>query len=92
MTMTEPAVEALRDAAKGLLPDVVALRRSLHLHPELGNDIPRTQAAVVEALDGLGLEVRTGDALTSVVADLRGGAGDGPTILLRGDMDALPMP
>ena len=92
MTMTEPAVEALRDAAKGLLPDVVALRRSLHLHPELGNDIPRTQAAGVEALDGLGLEVRTGDALTSVVADLRGGAGDGPTILLRGDMDALPMP
>ncbi len=88
MTMTED----LLDGAKGFLPGVVELRRDLHLHPELGTDLPRTQAAVLDALDGLGLEVRTGSSLSSVVADLDGGAGDGPTILLRGDMDALPMP
>ena len=88
MTMTDD----LLDGAKGFLPGVVELRRDLHLHPELGTDLPRTQAAVLDALDGLGLEVRTGSSLSSVVADLDGGAGDGPTILLRGDMDALPMP
>ncbi len=88
MTMTDD----LLDGAKGFLPGVVELRRDLHLHPELGTDLPRTQAAVLEALDGLGLDVRTGSSLSSVVADLDGGAGDGPTILLRGDMDALPMP
>lgn len=88
MTITDD----LLGAARGVLDDAVALRRDLHVHPELGNDLPRTQAKVLEALDGLGLEVSTGNALTSVVADLVGGAGDGPTILLRGDMDALPMP
>ena len=54
--------------------------------------ISAAPSEVLEALDGLGLEVSTGTALTSVVADLVGGSGDGPTILLRGDMDALPMP
>ncbi len=88
MTITDD----LLGAARGVLDDAVALRRDLHVHPELGNQLPRTQAKVLEALDGLGLEVSTGTALTSVVADLVGGAGDGPTILLRGDMDALPMP
>lgn len=71
--------------------DVVALRRRLHLHPELGLDLPRTQAAVEESLEGLGLEITRGTGLTSVVADLDTGR-PGPTILLRGDMDALPMP
>ena len=88
---TRPDAELLV-AARDLLPGVVELRRDLHLHPELGTDLPRTQAAVLDALDGLDLDIRTGESLTSVVADLRGGAGDGPTILLRGDMDALPMP
>jgi len=82
----------LLEPARDLLDGVVDLRRRLHRHPEVGLDLPRTQAAVVDALDGLGLRVRTGSALSSVVADLEGGAGDGPTILLRGDMDALPMP
>lgn len=91
-TGTTPLLADLLDGARGVLPGVVSLRRDLHLHPELGTDLPRTQAAVLAALEGLDLEVRTGSALTSVVADLVGGAGDGPTILLRGDMDALPMP
>ena len=84
-------VQDLLDPARELLDGVVGLRRRLHRHPELGLELPRTQAAVLEALDGLGLEVRTGGRLSSVVADLDGRL-DGPTILLRGDMDALPMP
>lgn len=93
MTTTgAPLGAELLDGARGVLPGVVELRRDLHRHPELGTELPRTQAAVLAALDDLGLELRTGRTLTSVVADLVGGAGDGPTILLRGDMDALPMP
>lgn len=83
--------EDLLDTARELLPDVVDLRRRLHRHPELGLELPRTQSAVLDALDGLGLEISVGERLSSIVADLRGGR-PGPTVLLRGDMDALPMP
>jgi hippurate hydrolase len=86
MTLTEILHEAQQ-----MLDETIALRRRIHRHPELGLTLPRTQAAVLEALDGLGLEVRTGQRTSSVVARLRG-ARPGPTILLRGDMDALPMP
>jgi hippurate hydrolase len=86
MNLTEILAEA-----KAMLDETIRLRRRIHRHPELGLTLPRTQAAVLEALDGLGLEVRTGQRTTSVVARLRG-ARPGPTILLRGDMDALPMP
>ena len=75
--------------AQELLPELIDLRRTIHLSPELGLDLPKTQSVVLDAIDGLGLEVRTGDRLSSVVADLVG-AQPGPTILLRGDMDALP--
>ncbi len=77
--------------ASGVQADVVTLRRNLHRHPELGLDLPRTQAAVEEFLDGHGLTVSRGKGLSSIVADLDTGR-PGPTILLRGDMDALPMP
>jgi amidohydrolase len=77
--------------AQHMLDETIELRRRIHRHPELGLTLPRTQAAVLEALDGLGLELRTGKRTTSVVARLTG-ARPGPTILLRGDMDALPMP
>src|SRR5882672_4299437 len=77
--------------AKSILDDTIQLRRRIHRHPELGLTLPRTQAIVLEALEGLGLEVRTGQRTTSVVARLTG-ARPGPTILLRADMDALPMP
>ncbi len=76
--------------ANALLDDTIALRRRIHRHPEIGLTLPRTQAVVREALDGLGLDVSTGRSTTSVVARLRG-ARPGPTILLRADMDALPM-
>ena len=80
----------LLSEAKGFLEGAVDLRRRIHRHPELGLHLPRTQAAVLEALDGLGLATRKGDRLTSVVAALEGPR-PGPTILLRADMDALPV-
>jgi hippurate hydrolase len=86
-----PAGVALREEAAELLGPAVALRRRLHAHPELGLDLPHTQEAVLEALGGLGLSIATGQTTSSVVAVLDGGQ-PGPTTLLRGDMDALPMP
>ncbi|GGU57737.1 amidohydrolase [Streptomyces albospinus] len=80
----------LRDDARALSDDLVQLRRSLHRIPETGLDLPRTQEAVLAELDGLPLELSTGDGLSSVTAVLRGAA-PGPTVLLRGDMDALPV-
>jgi amidohydrolase len=79
------------DEAEGLLDQTVELRRRIHRHPEVGLELPRTQGAVLEALDGLGLEVSTGTKATSVTAVLTG-SHPGPTVLLRADMDALPMP
>src|SRR2546427_11576081 len=81
--------EILRDA-RAVLDDIIQLRRGIHRQPEVGLSVPRTQAAVLEALAGLGLDVGTGQRTTSVVARLTG-ARPGPTILLRADMDALPM-
>jgi hippurate hydrolase len=80
----------LLDDAEGLLGSAVALRREIHAHPEVGLDLPRTQDLVLEALSGLGLEVSLGHRASSVVAVLDTGT-DGPTTLLRGDMDALPL-
>lgn len=87
---------SLRTAASSLLPGLVALRRELHADPELGLRLPRTQERVLRALDGLPLELARGTRLDSVVAVLRGGrpgapGGPRPTVLLRADMDALPM-
>src|ERR1700730_3259580 len=80
----------LIEEARGLLGDVVQLRRSIHREPELGLDLPLTQAKVLEGLRGLPLEVRTGQRTSSVIADLRGRR-PGRTMLLRADMDALPL-
>src|SRR4051812_13808935 len=76
--------------ARGLQPHTIDLRRKIHQHPELGLDLPRTQAAVREALDGLPVELHLGKATSSVTAVLKG-ARPGPSVLLRGDMDALPL-
>lgn len=82
------------DIAARLHPELQALRRELHADPELGNDNPRTQARILAALDGLDLKITTGESVTSVVAVLRGRAetaGERPIVLLRGDMDGLPV-
>ncbi|MFH8679643.1 M20 family metallopeptidase [Streptomyces lydicus] len=80
----------LRDDARALSDDLVRMRRTLHRIPETGLDLPRTQEAVLAELDGLPLEISTGAGLSSVTAVLRGGR-PGPAVLLRGDMDALPV-
>jgi len=86
----ETAGADLVDAAQGVQDQTVELRRAIHADPELGLDLPKTQAKILDALDGLGLHITKGEALTSVVADLDTGK-PGPTVLLRGDMDALPL-
>lgn len=87
--------DVLRDDAQALQADMVDLRYKLHRHPEIGLHLPVTQQAVLQALDGLGLEISTGEGLSSVTAVLRGTAGhrpqNAPAVLLRGDMDALPI-
>jgi amidohydrolase len=85
-----PDLATLLDDARLLLPDVVAIRRRIHRHPEIGTDLPVTQTVIVEELARLGLKPVAGRALTSVTALIEG-AKPGPTILLRGDMDALPL-
>jgi amidohydrolase len=84
--MNQGIVENLR----AMMPDLVELRHALHQEPEIGLDLPKTQAKVVSALGGTKLEISTGERLTSVMGLLRGGR-PGPTVLLRGDMDALPV-
>lgn len=69
---------------------VIAWRRDIHAHPELGNRETRTAELVARHLRGLGLEVQTGVAHTGVVGILRGGR-PGPVVALRADMDALPV-
>lgn len=80
-----------RDGARDLMPMVVALRRDIHKHPELGLHLPETTRRAREALAGLDVEIAESKSTTSLIVTLKG-AQQGPTILLRGDMDALPMP
>ncbi|MDN6380308.1 MAG: M20 family metallopeptidase [Brevibacterium aurantiacum] len=84
------AVPDFRTEAQDLQDDLVTLRRALHANPELGYQLPFTQKTVLEELADLGLEITTGESLTSIVAVLKGGR-PGPAVLLRGDMDALPV-
>ena len=85
----------LRSDAGELAGDITDLRHRLHQEPEIGLHLPRTQEKVLEALSGLPYELTLGTDTTSVTAVLRGtGAGTSasrPTVLLRGDMDALPI-
>ena len=80
----------IHDGAVALQPELVELRHRLHRRPELGLHLPETQAMVLKELDGLGLEITLGKTSTSVTALLRG-AKRGKAVLLRGDMDALPI-
>jgi amidohydrolase len=84
-------ISTLRDEARDLLDETVALRRTLHQWPELGNDLPVTRENVLANLEGLPLDI-TLHQTTSGIAALLDGGKPGPTVLLRGDMDALPMP
>jgi amidohydrolase len=82
---------SLREQATDQLAPAVELRRTLHRWPEVGNELPVTREQVLAALEGLPLDVTVHET-TSGFAALLTGAMPGSTILLRGDMDALPMP
>jgi len=80
----------MRGEVSDLTPELVELRHGLHRHPEVGLHLPRTQETLLEALDNLGLELSLGKDLTSVTGVLRG-SHTGRAVLLRADMDALPV-
>jgi amidohydrolase len=81
-----------RDSVEEILPGVIADRRHLHEHPELGFEEVETSRFVAERLQSLGVEdIRTGIAKTGVTGLIRGSQGPGKTVLLRADMDALPI-
>lgn len=86
--MTTPA--DLLAAAQAFAPDLADLRHELHRTPEIGLDLPATQAIVLRELAALGIEATPGRGLGSVTGVVRGGR-PGPAVLLRGDMDALPV-
>ncbi|MFJ4191916.1 M20 family metallopeptidase [Kitasatospora sp. NPDC089509] len=81
--------ELARSAAR-IQPELTTLRRKLHQVPEIALDLPRTRELLLGALDGLPLELTLGKELSSITAVLHGGR-PGPAVLLRADMDALPV-
>ena len=85
--------DRLKSDIDELVPDMVAMRRDLHEHPELAFEEVRTSGIVAQRLRTLGLEVQTGIAKTGVVGLLKGGASKpgAKTIAIRADMDALPI-
>ncbi len=87
------AADQLKSDIDELVPDMDALRRDLHEHPELAFEEVRTSGIVAQRLRSLGLEVQAGVAKTGVVGLLRGGASQAgaKTIAIRADMDALPI-
>lgn len=80
----------VHDEAVAISAEMTELRRSIHAEPEIGLELPRTQRKVLDTLAGLPLEITLGESLSSVTAVLRGGR-PGRTVLLRADMDALPV-
>ena len=83
--------EDLLQDARGIADRITALRRAIHAEPELGLETPKTLAKVRDELADLPLEWRVGSSCTGAVAILNAGK-SGRSVLLRGDMDALPMP
>ncbi len=85
------AAAGLKDQVGGLMDSTIALRRNLHKWPEIGNLLPKTREQVLSALEGLPLDITLHETTSGIAAMLTGGK-PGPTVMLRGDMDALPMP
>jgi hippurate hydrolase len=84
-------VSTTLELAEQFRDEIITLRRALHQVPEYDLDLPKSQRLILDALEGLPLEITLGKELSSVTAVLRGGRGPGPVVLLRGDMDALPV-
>jgi amidohydrolase len=89
VSTTDPDAEQTYDD-RSVLGDLRGLRRRLHRIPEVGLDLPQTQAALLDELAGLPVQVTQGSGLSSLMVTITG-AQPGPTVLLRADMDALPV-
>src|SRR6266516_4543589 len=81
----------LLDSARSIEPRIVSTRRTIHSHPEMGYKEEQTSTLVQARLRDLGIPFKAGLAKTGVVAQIKGELGDGPCVLLRADMDALPI-
>ena len=86
-----PTSAELLDSAKSIQPRLIDLRRRIHEEPELGLDLPETRSKVLADLEDLDLEIQLHEKSSGIIAVLRGPR-PGGRVLLRGDMDALPMP
>lgn len=82
--------QEIAELVREVEPRIIEIRRDIHAHPETGFDTIRTAALVAEELRGLGLDPQTGVGRTGVVATIAGGR-PGPCVILRADMDALPI-
>ena len=85
-----PDLSEILESARKLQPELTDLRRRIHAEPELGLELPETRAKVLEALSDLDLELELSESTSGISATLRG-ARPGRTILLRADMDGLPL-
>src|SRR4051812_16566438 len=88
--MDEVALADWAEAAEAGSDELIALRRAIHADPELGLDTPRTRHKLEAALAGLPLTINRSSGTSGFIATLEG-ARSGRTVLLRGDMDALPI-
>src|ERR1700739_1625542 len=88
-TAKPPPTEPVLKNLDRLIPDLEALYKDIHAHPELSMQETRTAGLAADRLRGAGYDVTTGVGKTGVVGLLRNG--DGPTVMLRADMDALPI-
>jgi amidohydrolase len=90
MSLSNDPTEAIRGLTAAIEPELIAIRRDLHAYPELAFEEVRTAGVVTRELDRLGIPYRAGVAKTGVVGLIEGGR-PGPVLVLRGDMDALPI-
>ncbi len=90
--MKEEFIMDFKEIAKKYQPELVKIRRDFHMHPELSLKEFRTKEKIIEFLKANNVEILPIQSHTSVVAMIRGEAGEGKTFAVRGDIDALPMP
>src|SRR5579862_6546313 len=89
MALKSSSAESVLATLPGLLPELETIYKDIHSHPELSMQEERTAGVAANHLRGVGYDVTTGVGKTGVVGLLRNG--EGPTVMLRADMDALPV-
>src|SRR5271165_4639689 len=90
MSLANDPTTAIRDATQRIEPALIAIRRDIHAHPELGFEEVRTAGVVARELTRLGISHQTGIGRTGIVGLIEGGR-PGPVLAIRAEMDALPI-